>query len=143
MTGRANLELTFLSVIDLVIQFVILGILLVDYFYLQKKSIKKHGLVMGLAFLLNTILISVIMVPPFLEEVAEIAEQSLDFTGGLLWSHHILGLIAEILAGFLVIKWAAKSFDSTSCKGKKLMKVTFGTWILSIILGLVIFFLHY
>lgn len=137
------MELTLLSIIDLVFQFVILGILLVDYFYLQKKSIKKHGLVMGLAFLLNTILISVIMVPPFLEEVAEIAEHSLDFNGGLLWGHHILGLVAEILAGFLVLKWAIRSFDSTTCKGKKLMKVTYGIWILSIILGLVLFVLHY
>ena len=137
------MELTLLSIIDLVIQIVILSVLLVDYFYLQKKNIKNHGIVMGIAFILNTILIAVIMVPPFLEEVVEIAEQSLDFTEGLLWGHHILGLVAEILAGFLVLKWAARSFDSTSCKGKKLMKATYGTWILSILLGLVIFFLHY
>ena len=137
------MELTLLSIIDLVIQVVILSVLLVDYFYLQKKNIKTHGIVMGIAFILNTILIVVIMVPPFLEEVAEIAEHSLDFTGGLLWGHHVLGLVAEILAGFLVLKWAAHSFDSSSCKGKKLMKATFGTWILSIILGLVLFFLHY
>jgi len=137
------LELTLLSYIDLAIQIVILFILLIDYFYLQRKSIKNHGIVMGLAFLLNTILIAVIMVPPFLEEVAEMAEHSIDFNGGLLWGHHILGLAAEILAGFLVLKWVLRSFDSTTCKGKKLMKITYGIWILSIVLGLAIFALHY
>ncbi|MGF3522776.1 MAG: hypothetical protein ACQXXJ_06745, partial [Candidatus Bathyarchaeia archaeon] len=60
----------------------------------------------------------------------------------LFLSHHIVGLIAELLAGFLVLKWIFRRFDVTLCKGKNLMRTTISTWLVSILLGIFLFLWH-
>jgi len=137
------LELTTVSYIDLGIQIAIFIVLIAGSFLAQKQNKKTHALLMTSALLINTVLILVIMVQPFLEESSEIFENLLVTENMLFLSHHVLGLIAEVLGIILVLKWAMNRFESLSCKGKLLMRLTSGTWIISILLGLVIFILHF
>lgn len=132
------MELTTLSYLDLILQVGIFFVLIFDYLVLRKKNLKRHGALMTGLFALNTISIVAIMLPPFLGQTAEILENSLEAENLLFLSHHVLRLIAEILGGFLVLRWLLKSF----CKGKTLMKATISTWIGSILLGIVLFAWH-
>jgi uncharacterized membrane protein YozB (DUF420 family) len=136
------MELTALSYLDLAIQIIILGALLVDYLILRRKSLKQHIALLTAAFIANTVLIVAVMIVPFLGESVEILENLLEAESLLFLSHHIIGLIAELLGGFLVLRWVAKRFDTSSCKEMRLMRLAMGTWIISILLGIVLFAWH-
>ena len=132
------MELTTLSYLDLMLQVGILVVLVFDYLVLREKNLKRHGVLMTGLFAINTVSVVAIMLPPFLGHTAEILENALAAESLLFLSHHVLGLIAEILGGFLVLRWLLKSF----CKGKTLMRATMATWIVSILLGIVLFAWH-
>lgn len=137
------MELTSLSYADLIVQIAIFCALLLDYFVVRKKNLRLHGVLMTTAFVTSTILMVVVMVAPFIAESSEIFEDVLGMESLLFLSHHVLGLVAEILAAFIVFRWVLKTFDASSCKGKNLMRATVSTWLLSILLGIVIFILHF
>ena len=137
-----HMELTALSYVDLVIQIAILVALVLDYFFIRKKSLRQHGALMTSAFVVSTILLIVIMLPPFLEESTEIIENVFGVESLLFLSHHVFGLVAELLGGFLVLRWVLKASDVSSCKGKNLMRAVVITWIVSILLGIVLFIWH-
>jgi uncharacterized membrane protein YozB (DUF420 family) len=137
------MQLTMLSYLDFIIQIAILGVLVISYFFIRKKNLRQHGALMTSVFVVNTILLVAVMLPPFLSEGTEIFGNILDMDSLLLLSHHVLGLIAELLGAFLVFRWAIKAFNTSFCKGKILMRVTMGTWLASILLGAVIFILHF
>jgi len=137
------MEITILSLFDLVIQIAIFGVLVIDYLFIRKKNLKQHGILMSSAFILNTILILVIMLPPFLDESTELFGNILEIESLIFLSHHVLGLVAELLGGFLVLRWwFVKVFDTSFCKGKTLMRATIITWLVSIILGIILLIWH-
>ena len=137
------MELTLLSYLDLIVQIVILFVLFFSYYLAQKKSKKLHGAVMTSAFVANTVLVVVVMLMPFLAEGAEIFEDVFAMENLLFLGHHILGLIAEGLGVFVVLRWVVKGFNSDFCKGKALMRVTSGAWFVSILLGFLLFIIHF
>jgi len=136
------MELTTLSYLDLIIQIAISIALVLDYFLLRKENLKRHGALMTSAFAVNTVSIVAVMLPPFLGQTTEILENVLETESLLFLSHHVLGLIAEILGGFLVLRWVLKTFNESFCRGKTLMRATIGTWLFSILLGFVLFAWH-
>ena len=142
MGREIQMELTALSYFDLVIQIAIFCVLVVDYFFIKKKNLRLHGLLMTSTFIANTILIAVVMLPPFVGESTELFVNILEAESLLFLSHHVLGLVAELLGGFLVLRWVIKSFNVSFCKGQTLMKATLSTWLVSIILGVVLFIWH-
>jgi uncharacterized membrane protein YozB (DUF420 family) len=116
----------------LAIQVAIFGTLVLDNFFIRKKNLKHHGMVMSFAFTASTILIFVVILLPFLNQSADIIEDIASVESLLFLSHHVLRLIAELLGGFLVLRWAAKASNASFCKGKTLMRVAIGTWLVSI-----------
>ncbi len=136
------MELNALSYLDLAIQIVILVALLVDYFVLRKKSLKQHITLLTAAFIVNTALVVAVLIQPFLDEGAEILENLLATESLLFVSHHLIGLIAEFLGAFLILRWSLKKFDTSSCKGKNPMRLAMITWIISILFGIILFIWH-
>jgi len=137
------MELTALSYLDLFVQIAILCVLVLDYFLIQKKNRKIHGIVMTSAFVTNTVLVLVVMLMPFLAESTEIFENIIATENLLFLGHHLLGLITEVLGAFLVLRWVVKGLSTESCKGKTLMRATLSIWFVSILLGILLFLLHF
>jgi uncharacterized membrane protein YozB (DUF420 family) len=135
-------EIDALTHVSFAFQILILGLLVAGYAYFIKKDMKKHGALTATATILNTISILALMVPDFLHETEEIAENILGAEPLLLLGHHLIGLVAEVLAVFIVLRWALGRFSYLSCRGKALMDVTFGAWIISLALGVVIYIMH-
>jgi hypothetical protein len=128
--------------ISLVLQIVILFLLFLGLPFVKgvgtKKNFITHGYLTVLALVLHTILIAIVMIPSFSNGFSELGGLSL-FNSVTVWSHVILGTVAEI-AGILIIGfWFSKPLKSMACfKVKKLMLPVFLIWIISIINGALI-----
>ena len=136
------MELTILSYLDIIIQIIIGSVLVADYFYFKRENLKLHSTMMTTIFLVNTVLILVVMLPPFLGETDTIFGNLAEFESLLFASHHTIGLVAEFLSGFVILRYIVRAFKPSSCKHKKLMKATVTIWLLSIISGIILFLWH-
>ncbi len=127
---------------DLAVQLAILAALVVDYFYVKKKSLKAHAWLMTCALTANSAFILALMLPQFLVEAPDISGDMLNSESLLFLGHAVLGLFAEGLALFVVLRWILNGFKATVCKGKNLMRATEIAWVASVVLGLAIFVIH-
>ena len=90
-----------------------------------KKNFVRHGYSTMAAIILHTILIFIVMIPTFLNGVNEFA--GLTFLASItVWSHAILGTIAEVLGMIIVVSWVLKGPQKMTCViWKKYMMPTF------------------
>ena len=141
-----SMELDPIGNISLILQIVILFLLILGLPFAKgfatKKNLTTHGYLTILALVLHTILIAIVMIPSLREGLAEIGELSL-FDSFTVWSHAILGTLAEV-AGIIIIGfWFSKPLKNLSCyKVKKLMLPLFIIWIIAIINGTLIHILQ-
>lgn len=125
--------------ISLILQMVILFLLILGLPLVRgvnnKKNLVGHGYLTIAALILHTILIFIVMVPSFtgsFQEIGELSPVPL-FT---VWSHAVLGTMAEVLGIILVGVWLSKPKSRMNCaKMKKWMTPTFIIWVISIING--------
>jgi hypothetical protein len=128
--------------ISLVLQVVILFLLVLGFPLVKgvgvKKNLKMHGYLTVLALILHTILIIIVMIPTFSSGFGELGELSfLDAFN--VWSHAILGTLAEILGFVIVGFWVSKSLSHRACvRMKKVMLPLFIIWAISLINGALI-----
>ncbi len=101
----------------------------------NKQNLLRHGYLTLAALILHTLLIFAVMVPSFSDGLREIGELSL-FSSFTVWSHEILGTVAEILAFIIIVPWLYRKPSTMTCiKMKKWMLPTFVIWIIAVING--------
>lgn len=125
--------------VSLSLQIVILFLLILGLPFVRRPSEKKnlvlHGYLTVLALALHTILIFLVMVPSFANGFIELGELSL-FGSVTVWSHGILGTVAEVLGILLITSWLVRGPSRMTCgRWKKWMMPIFIIWVLSIING--------
>ena len=124
-----------LSDIDIVIQVVVLVILAYGYYRFKvKHKFKDHGIIFTIATVLNTGAILLLMLPHLSSRLSERVSYDPNFL--ILVVHSVIGTIAEVLAVYIVIRWYLHGKDAKVCKGKTLMKVTFTSWLVSLLIGI-------
>ncbi len=125
--------------VTLSLQIVILFLLIIGLPLIRgrndPKNIKRHGYLTALALLLHTILIFLVMIPSFDTNLQVL--NTLSISGSILvWSHVILGALAEIAGIILVAPWLYRSPSKMTCaKYKKWMTPVFTIWAISLING--------
>lgn len=123
------------------LQIVILFLLILGLPFVKgrdsKKNVKAHGYLTALALLLHTVLIFVVMIPSFDSILGVISNLSI-LNSIDIWSHVILGTIAEISGIILVGSWLYKSPKMSCAKNKKWMMPVFVIWAVSLINGALI-----
>ncbi len=103
-----------------------------------KKNLMMHGYLTVLALVLHTILIFVVMVPSFADELGELSSLSI-LSAIDVWSHVVLGTAAEILGIIIIGVWLSKPPTMMRCaKMKKWMMPAFVIWMISLINGTLI-----
>ena len=128
--------------ISLVLQIVILFLLILGLPFVKgvgvKKNLLKHGYLTILALILHSILIFIVMLPVFTNGIGELG--GLSFLAALtVWSHAILGTVAEILGIVIIGFWVSKPLSSMNClRTKKIMLPLFIIWTISIVNGTII-----
>ncbi len=101
----------------------------------NRKNLMRHGYLTVAALILHTILIFVVMIPSFTGGIPELGD--LDFFSAVtVYSHIILGTLAEILGIVVIGFWFSKPLQNMACaKLKKIMLPLFIVWAISIING--------
>jgi hypothetical protein len=128
--------------VSLVLQIVILFLLVLGLPFVRgqvkRKNFVLHGYLTVLALVLHTILIFLIMVPTFTGDIGELGELSL-FGSVAVWSHVVLGTVAEVLGIMLVASWVLKGPSKMGCaRGNKWMTPVLVVWVISIVNGALI-----
>jgi ABC-type dipeptide/oligopeptide/nickel transport system permease component len=106
--GNMAVPLDLAGNISLVLQVIILFLLLLGLPLAKgfggKKNLLLHGYLTVTALILHTFPIFIVMIPAFGSELGELGELSFlnTFT---VWSHVILGTVAEILGFIIVVYW--------------------------------------
>lgn len=134
-----NIPLDPVGNISLILQVTILFLLVLGLPFARtaggKKNLIRHGYMTALALALHTILIFMVMIPTFTNGIPELSD--LSFLNGLtVWSHIILGTIAEALGAVVVGFWFSKPLANMAClKMRKIMLPLFVIWTISVING--------
>lgn len=123
------------SDISMILQLVALGIILVGFAVVKKRSYKAHGALMFLATLTNLVSILVVMVPVALN----LGDTSLPGFNFLFRTHIILGLMIIGGAGYIVIDWRFKEPGPTCFQRKKWMLTLTMFWIAELIVGMMLY----
>lgn len=116
------------------VQLVILGLLLYGYHRFKfRHKLRDHGIIFTTATVLNTAAILFLMLPGFL--LVDLKTGSIDPIIAIISVHAVLGGIAEILAVWIVIRWLWNGKSFKKCKGRKVMNLTYFSWLVALVMG--------
>jgi hypothetical protein len=124
------------------LQIVILFLLILGLPFVRgsgnNKNLMRHGYLTTVALVLHSVLIGLVMIPVFTAGIGDLSDLSL-FSSVTIWSHVILGTVAEILGAIIVASWVGKGASKLNCfRHKKWMAPLFIIWVISIINGALI-----
>ncbi|HUW47367.1 MAG TPA: hypothetical protein VMW36_01315 [Patescibacteria group bacterium] len=98
---------------------------------------------MGLAVVLHTVSIFVVMVPSLLASEGLFGDL-LNRLALVVFSHAVLGSFVEVLGLYLLSMLALNRGFSKACfKNKMIMRVTLVLWVVELIVGVYVYFLLY
>ena len=123
------------SDISMILQLVALGLILVGFAVVKKKSFKGHGMLMFLATLVNLASILVVMVPVALN----IGDTSLPGFNFLFRSHIVLGLLVIGGAAYIVADWRFQNPGPTCFQRKNWMLTLTMFWIAELVVGMMLY----
>jgi len=107
-----------------------------------KHKFNRHGALMGIAIILNTISIIIVMLPSFLSFSGLFAD--LSTPAAIVITHAILGVLVEVLGIWLVANWIFRRKNIRGCVGKKnLMRATLLLWSIELFVGIYVYIMLY
>jgi len=125
--------------VNLILQLALLGLLLVGRMRVKEKNYAQHGWFMAVAVALNAVLIVVVMLPSLLLGLGFIAAYPTNPASITTVIHGLLGVAAELLGIYLVLKWRFTKNVAECMKNKRLMVPTMALWTITVILGVLIY----
>lgn len=131
-----------LSTSSLVLQLVVLALLLVAVVLKTKKRFRPHGMLMATAVILHVISIVIVMGPSF-GAIAFTVTGLSEMIVALSVVHGVLGLVALVLGIWLVAAWRFRQSIQYCAPKKRVMDVTFASWITALVLGIALYFILY
>jgi len=138
MTGETHPE----AIINLIMQFFMVTLLLFGYWLFKIRKYMYHGVMAVALTLLHAISFFYNMVPVFISELGHFIGELSEPIVALTIAHSVLGVVAEILTIYLVLRWAIHRFDIKRCVTKLGMRLTFYVWITALFSGILIFVSH-
>jgi len=106
--------------------------------FARRGRIRAHGFAVTLAFVLHCTSVAMIMVPSFAASLSIFANVlSPAFVITLI--HASIGMMVLVLALFLVLEWRFQAPNSTCYKRARLMQPLWLLWVLSLILGYLLY----
>jgi uncharacterized membrane protein YozB (DUF420 family) len=129
----------WMSQVSWVLQIFVLVLIVFAVGLKSRKKFREHGLIMLGAVVLHIVSILAVMVPSFGLFLGAGAINLADVVTVIIFVHAFAGIVAALSGAWLVGSWHLKA-DLQGCfRKKRLMDVTFGLWVLAIVLGIVIY----
>src|SRR5712692_2130624 len=129
--GRFNADL------NLIAQLIMIAALWVGFYFARTKKIARHRRVQTTVVIVNIFAIALIMIPVINQYVVRTGDYTSVPTPLLMSIHGTLGLIAELLGIYIVIRMLRPAWIPQAIKVKnfkRLMRITLTLWTLIIIL---------
>jgi hypothetical protein len=98
-----------------------------------------HGVLTLLALIVHTVSIFVVMIPSLRALAQPVLSFPLDRLSTVIMFHVAFGVLAEVLAVWLVGAWHLQRDASPCVRRKKWMSVTFSFWVAALALGLLLY----
>ncbi len=119
---------------NLIIQFIVLGMLMMSIHYKRKGDLTGHGNMMTVAFITNFISFALVMAVGF---IYFYVSEPLSLSYRLSVIHGLVGGSAMILSLWLILPWLLRGRNSRYCAGKSVtMKATYILWVAALLLGI-------
>ena len=130
--------------LNLLTQVLTLLIIFLSLYYKKKGKIKLHGTTMGLAVILHSLTLVLVMGPIFFQNFEFFSTVTSLGLVLSIWLHAVLGAIALILGALLVVIWVVQDTKVATCYSRKrIMDVTLLLWVISLIFGIATYVLFY
>ncbi len=139
MAGFLGTGATFRADLNLVLQLLMGGALLLGMWLARRQSFRAHGLCQAAVLLLNLPLIALLMAPAFQRSTLPRLGTSLHKADVIITALHAgLGLLAELLGLYVILAAGTKLLPAglRFSNYKRWMRATLGLWWLAILLGL-------
>jgi hypothetical protein len=127
------------STLSLGIQIVVLCLLIGAVFLKTHKKYRQHGIVMFSAVVLHIVSILAVMVPSFRAYVGPGVINFSDLWAIVTLVHVSAGFMTALFGIWLVGSWHLKTDIQGCFKKKRFMDVTLILWMLSIVLGILLY----
>ena len=129
-----------IATVSLILQLLVFAMLIFGYLRFRASDIKGHGFILCTATVVHIGAILLRMIPAFSSD-PEFMSISLDSLSLIHWGHVALGFIAPALGVYISLRWILHGTNPRFCSGKWLMRITFVTWMVSLLFGIVMYFL--
>lgn len=129
-----------IATLSLILQLTVFAMLIFGYLLFIARNIKGHGFVLCVATVVHIGAILLRMIPAVSSD-PEFTSLILDPLNLIHWSHITLGLIAPALGAYISLRWIIHRTNPRYCVGKWMMRITFITWIISLVFGIVMYFI--
>ena len=128
----------------LVIQLIVLVLLVYGYYQYRRLEFKRHGQAMAVATVLHLVVIFWVMIPSLVLAVIQeyIVPKLLGIVSIITLVHVPLGILAVGLGVWFSAAWLIEGLRGCSNR-RKLMLVTFVTWLATLTLGIILFAILY
>ena len=130
-----------LATVSLAFQITVLALLIVGFMFKQRRKLRTHGITMLAALSVHLVIIAVIMVPSFAVGLLPKIVDKADPVGLFSLFHVAVGASAVILATWIVGAWRLRQSTAFCAPKKKLMKYTLALWLVSLSLGIALYFI--
>lgn len=127
------------STVSLGIQIVVLCLLIGAIFLKTHKKYRQHGIVMFSAVMLHIVSILAVMVPSFRAYIGPGVINFSDLWAIVTFIHVSAGFMTALFGIWLVGSWHLKTNIQGCFKKKRFMDVTLILWMLSIVLGILLY----
>jgi hypothetical protein len=108
----------------------------------NKKNLMRHGYLTIVAWVVQTILVFVMMIPTTISNFGGILSLSPIFALDT-WLHVGLGVVAEVAGLWFIVLWLAFTASKMRCvTARKYMTPVFVVWLISIVTGALIHLLQ-
>ena len=126
---------------SLAIQLVVFALLIVGYGFKKKFRFRTHGFTMLTAFVVHLVNVGVVMVPSFI--VALVPKISANLVSSVSLSSLFMaatGTVTVILGIWIFGVWRLRQSTKFCAPNKKFMRATFTLWLVSLFLGILLYF---
>jgi hypothetical protein len=132
-----------IAITSLIAQIVVIALLIYSYQLKRQKKFMPHGLTMAAAVVVHAIFVFSVMIPVFffIASAPNFLSFNVSITLGII--HGILGTIAFAAGILLVVSWRFKKNMAACFKNKMLMRWTLVLWLISLALGIILFYVLY
>jgi uncharacterized membrane protein YozB (DUF420 family) len=131
---------TLAQTINLSLQLVILCLILIAYAFFRRKQYRKHAQTLTAVYFMIVLSFLLVMVLSLFQTYQTFTEPTTLAFDVASMAHIPFGIAGLALGGWLIGRWAYNDFSLKEIKAPRLMRATFSMWIITIVLGIVVFY---